>query len=44
MPDPPLTQPSSPAYLDRAKLALLAAAGHQQLGDTAAARQFTRLA
>lgn len=29
---------------DRAKLALLAAAGHQQLGDMAAARQFTRLA
>lgn len=29
---------------DRAKLALLAAAGHQQLGDQAAARQFTRLA
>lgn len=29
---------------DRAKLALLAAAGHQQQGDTAAARQFTRLA
>lgn len=29
---------------DRAKLALLAAAGHLQLGDTSAARQFTRLA
>jgi hypothetical protein len=29
---------------DRAKLALLAAAGHLQLGDTNAARQFTRLA
>lgn len=29
---------------DRAKLALLAAAGHQQLGNMAAARQFTRLA
>jgi hypothetical protein len=29
---------------DRAKLALLAAAGHQQLGDQAATRQFTRLA
>ena len=29
---------------DRAKLALLAAAGHMQLGDTNAARQFTRLA
>ncbi len=29
---------------DRAKLALLAAAGHIQLGDTNAARQFTRLA
>jgi glycosyltransferase involved in cell wall biosynthesis len=29
---------------DRAKLALMAAAGHQQLGDQAAARQFTRLA
>jgi len=29
---------------DRAKLALLAAAGHQQQGDMAAARQFTRLA
>lgn len=29
---------------DRAKLALLAAAGHQQQGNMAAARQFTRLA
>lgn len=29
---------------DRAKLALLAAAGHIQLGDTNSARQFTRLA
>jgi tetratricopeptide (TPR) repeat protein len=29
---------------DRAKLALLAAAGNMQLGDTNAARQFTRLA
>ncbi|MEI6334673.1 MAG: FkbM family methyltransferase [Methylococcaceae bacterium] len=29
---------------DRAKLALLAAAGHIQLGDSNAARQFTRLA
>lgn len=29
---------------DRAKLALLAAAGHQQLGDMTLARQFTRLA
>ncbi|QFG28869.1 methyltransferase FkbM [Pseudomonas umsongensis] len=29
---------------DRAKLALLAAAGHQQLGNMSAARQFTRLA
>jgi FkbM family methyltransferase len=29
---------------DRAKLALLAAAGHLQQGDTSAARQFTRLA
>ncbi len=29
---------------DRAKLALLAAAGHQQLGDMIVARQFTRLA
>lgn len=29
---------------DRAKLALLAASGHLQRGDTAAARQFTRLA
>ena len=29
---------------DRAKLALLAAAGHIQLGDISAARQFTRLA
>jgi FkbM family methyltransferase len=29
---------------DRAKLALLAAAGHLQQGDTGAARQFTRLA
>ena len=29
---------------DRAKLALLTAAGHQQLGDQAATRQFTRLA
>ncbi len=29
---------------DRAKLALLAAAGHQQLGNTSAARHFTRLA
>jgi predicted house-cleaning noncanonical NTP pyrophosphatase (MazG superfamily) len=28
---------------DRAKLALLAAAGHQQLGNMSAARQFTRL-
>jgi len=28
---------------DRAKLALLAAAGHQQLGNISAARQFTRL-
>jgi hypothetical protein len=28
----------------RARLALLAAAGHQQLGDTVSARQFTRLA
>ena len=29
---------------DRAKLALLAAAGHQQIGDMSATRQFTRLA
>jgi hypothetical protein len=29
---------------DRAKLALLAAVGHQQLGNMSAARQFTRLA
>lgn len=29
---------------DRAKLTLLAAAGHQQLGNISAARQFTRLA
>jgi hypothetical protein len=29
---------------DRAKLALLAAAGHAQMGDTEKARQFTRLA
>jgi hypothetical protein len=29
---------------DRAKLALLAAAGHQQLGDQSATRQFIRLA
>lgn len=29
---------------DRAKLALLAAAGHQQIGDISAARQFSRLA
>ena len=29
---------------ERAKLALLAAAGHQQLGNTSAARHFTRLA
>lgn len=29
---------------DRAKLALLAAAGHQQLGDQAVTKQFTRLA
>jgi glycosyltransferase involved in cell wall biosynthesis len=29
---------------ERAKLAMMAAAGHQQLGDQAAARQFTRLA
>ncbi|WP_449431675.1 methyltransferase FkbM [Pseudomonas putida] len=29
---------------DRAKLALLAAGGHQQLGNMSAARQFTRLA
>jgi hypothetical protein len=39
-----LTRDTLQHHPDRAKLALLAAAGHQQLGDTAAARQFTRLA
>lgn len=39
-----LTRDTLQHHPDRAKLALLAAAGHQQVGDTAAARQFTRLA
>lgn len=39
-----LTRDTLQHHPDRAKLALLAAAGHQQLGDTSAARQFTRLA
>ncbi|MEI6029006.1 MAG: glycosyltransferase family 4 protein [Betaproteobacteria bacterium] len=39
-----LTRDTLQHHPERAKLALLAAAGHQQMGDTAAARQFTRLA
>jgi hypothetical protein len=39
-----LTRDTLQHHPDRAKLALLAAAGHQQLGDTAAAQQFTHLA